>query len=225
VAIDWEPSGGLVGYLLERPLLKEPNPDSFEVAPPAESAESADAWTGPARYNVYRVQDSPALPGATVPEPWQQKPTVPLNPEGLTGTTYTDAIVFGPERCYAVRAVRGSGLTAIEGELSTPSCIVPVDFFPPAAPTSLAAVAAEGAISLIWEPNQEPDLGGYMVLRGAAGDATLQPITRTPLAEARFRDTTVKPGARYTYAVVAVDKRPLVPNVSVESNRVEETAR
>jgi hypothetical protein len=64
-----------------------------------------------------------------------------------------------------------------------------------------------------------------MVLRGTAGDATLQPLTRTPLAEARFRDTTVMPGTRYAYAVAAVDKRPLLPNVSAQSNRVEETAR
>jgi hypothetical protein len=210
---------------LERPLLSEPNPDSFEPSQPAESAGSSDGWSGPTRYNVYRVDGAPVLPVATVAEPWQQKPAVPLNAEGLTATAFTDAVTFGPGRCYAVRAVRGSGVTAIEGELSKPACVVPVDFFPPAAPASLAAVAAEGAISLIWEPNREPDLGGYMVLRGAAADATLQPLTRTPLTEARFRDTTVAPGMRYRYAVVAVDKRPLVPNVSAESNRVEETAR
>ena len=36
-----------------------------------------------------------------------------------------------------------------------------------------------------------------------------------------YRDETVKPGVRYIYAVVAVDK---AGNRSAESNRVEETA-
>jgi len=32
--------------------------------------------------------------------------------------------------------------------------------FPPAAPARLVAVADEGGISLIWEPNGEPDVAG-----------------------------------------------------------------
>ena len=89
----------------------------------------------------------------------------------------------------------------------------------------LAAVADQGGISLIWEPNAEIDLAGYLVLRGEAGDATLHPLTATPVVETRFRDTRVTPGSRYVYAVVAVDTHLPVSNVSVESNRVEETAR
>jgi len=87
------------------------------------------------------------------------------------------------------------------------------------------AVADEGGISLIWEPNAEPDVAGYMVLRGEASDATLQPLMTTPVAEARFRDTHVSAGKKYVYAIVAVDSRLPVANVSAESNRVEETAR
>jgi len=36
---------------------------------------------------------------------------------------------------------------------------------------------------------------------------------------------TVAPGTQYVYAVVAVDSRLPVPNESVESARIEETAR
>jgi hypothetical protein len=86
-------------------------------------------------------------------------------------------------------------------------------------------VAAEGAINLIWEPNGEPDLGGYVVLRGDAPGDTLQPLTTAPITEASYRDAAVIPGQRYVYAVVAMDNRFPVPNLSVESERVEETAR
>ena len=100
-----------------------------------------------------------------------------------------------------------------------------MDVFPPAPPGQLAAVASEGAISLIWEPNTELDVGGYLVLRGDPSDATLQPLTATPITEARYRDDSAKSGKRYIYAVIAMDNRLPVPNWSAESNRVEETAR
>jgi hypothetical protein len=61
-------------------------------------------------------------------------------------------------------------------------------------------------------------------LRGEAGSATLRPLTKTPIKETTFRDDSAKPGVRYVYAVTAIDNaKP--PNVSAESNRVEETAR
>ena len=105
------------------------------------------------------------------------------------------------------------------------TCITPVDVFPPAAPVGVASVPSEGGISLIWEPNSELDLDGYLILRREAGDATLRQLTPTPLAEARYRDTSVEPGKRYIYSVVAVDTQVPLPNISAESERVEETAR
>jgi hypothetical protein len=77
----------------------------------------------------------------------------------------------------------------------------------------------------MWEPNAEPDVAGYLILRGEAGDATLTPVTDTVVTEARFTDRTVRPGVRYVYAVQAIDSRLPRPNVSLESARVEETAR
>jgi hypothetical protein len=50
-------------------------------------------------------------------------------------------------------------------------------------------------------------------------------LTETPILEARFRDATVMPGTRYRYSVVAVDNRMPLPNMSLESLPVEETAR
>ena len=60
------------------------------------------------------------------------------------------------------------------------------------------------------------------VLRGDAPSGELKPIFETPIRESTYRDTSVKPGVRYVYAVVAVDT---AMNVGMESNRVEETAR
>src|SRR5262249_25403626 len=140
---------------------------------------------------------APELPhwGPTIP--------APLNPSPLDTTTFMDDVEFGRERCYTVRAVRGTPPAVIESDPSSRTCVTPEDLFPPAVPVRLIAVAAEGAISLIWEPNSELDLVGYLVLRGAPGDATLQPLTPMPVTEARFSDTTVVPGQRYVYAVVA----------------------
>jgi hypothetical protein len=150
---------------------------------------------------------------------------MPINPAPLSTTTFTDSVEFDRERCYVVRAVRGTPPDAIEGDPSAPNCFIPVDTFPPAAPARLVTVADAGGISLIWEPNAEPDVIGYLVLRAEASDATLQPLTPTPVAEPRFRDTHVTAGKKYVYAVLALDSRVPLPNVSAESSRVEETAR
>ena len=219
VTLRWEPAGGLIGYLLERPLPEEPPP--IDVEPPAATAPS-----GPLLYNVYRAtMADPLGPPEAAPEPWEAAPPEAINPVPLARLTFTDPVEFGVGRCYTVRAVRGAGADATIGEASPAACVTPVDTFPPAAPRSLAAVATEGAISLIWEPAAERDLAGYLILRGDAPGDTLQPLTPMPVPDARYRDDAVTPGARYVYAVVAVDRRFPVPNVSAESNRVEESAR
>jgi len=83
-------------------------------------------------------------------------------------------------------------------------------------------VSSAGVVNLIWDANTEPDLAGYVVLRGDAPGDTLQPLTREPIKETRYSDRTAKPGVRYTYAVVAVDT---AGNRSTVSNKVEEAAR
>jgi fibronectin type 3 domain-containing protein len=112
----------------------------------------------------------------------------------------------------------------VQGPASPITCVTPRDTFAPAAPKQLAAIGSAGIINLIWEPNSEPDLAGYIVLRGDAPGDKLQALTPAPISATNYRDTDVKPGVRYVYAVVAVDKAE-PPNVSVQSNRAEETAR
>jgi hypothetical protein len=232
IALAWEPAGGLIGFLLDRSLPVEAAPFDVPfvtipaaglglVAPPAD----ASVPPGPTTYNVYRelAPDPLAEPGDEIR--WMTPPPLPVNAAPLSVTTAGDEVEFGRARCYTVRAMRGTPPAIVTSEASAPLCINPIDVFAPAPPTGLAAVPSEGGISLIWEPNLELDLGGYLVLRREGSDATLRQLTASPIADARFRDTEVKPGARYTYSVVAVDAQLPLPNMSGESERVEEVAR
>ncbi|MBI2833944.1 MAG: hypothetical protein HYX76_05900 [Acidobacteria bacterium] len=170
----------------------------------------------PFTFNVYEVP-----PGEPTPPPGAR----PLNEQPLDRPPFADVrLEFGKERCYAVRTVEKIATMFVESVTSAIECVTPVDTFPPVAPASLAAVASQGAISLIWEPNDNGDLAGYLVLRAEAPGDTLQPVTSSPVRETTYRDTGVTPGVRYVYAVVAVDTA-VPPNTSKESNRVEETAR
>lgn len=227
LSITWQPSGGLFGFLLDRGLVPEPAP--FIVAPQPTGAAApvvppdTAVPPGPTTYNVYRqvAPDPLELPRRTTTPAGTTLMPLPLNTAPLGVTTVTDGVLFGREQCYVVRAQRGTVLS----EPSPPACVTGVDIVPPAPPGALAAVPSEGGISLIWEPNSELDLGGYLVLRREPGDATLRQLTATPIIEARYRDADVRPGARYVYSVVAVDTRLPLPNVSAESAPVEETAR
>jgi fibronectin type 3 domain-containing protein len=114
------------------------------------------------------------------------------------------------------------GSITVESAPSKTACVTPADTFAPAAPRSIAAVASEGAIGLIWEPNTEGDLAGYLVLRGEAPGEKLQALTPAPITETTYRDTTIKPGVAYVYAVVAIDK---ANNMSAQSDRITEKGR
>ena len=175
-------------------------------------------------YSIYEVAP-PQQPAAAPLQPGEV-PTLPrrVTPSPVAARTWRDTKVdFGTVRCYVIRTVVTVG-SVVESEPSPEVCISPSDIFPPKAPSALAAVASQGAISLIWDANTEPDLAGYIVLRGSASGATMRPLMTAPIKETTFRDTTVRPNARYVYVVVAVDTATPA-NISAQSNRVEETAR
>ena len=231
-----------------QPQPVSPPPEPVEPPPPApvapgEVAVPAATATGqPATPGVLNSRSLTGFPSPTVgysiyevappdrPAPAPLQPDeVPALPRRVTlapvvTTSWRDEKTeLGAVRCYVIRTVVTLG-TAVESEPSPVVCVSPTDTFPPKAPTSLAAVASEGAISLIWDASTEADLAGYIVLRGQVSDATMSPLTTQPIKETTYRDTTVKPGVRYVYAVVAADTAS-PQNVSTQSNRVEETAR
>lgn len=145
----------------------------------------------------------------------------------LTKTPMTEGefvdkrIEWGVERCYTVRTVWTFGELSVESDAAPPRCVTPTDTFSPAAPTGLTPIPSEGAITLIWNPNTEGDLAGYVVFRASVPGGVLIPLTPAPIQLTTFRDTVAR-GARFAYAVKAVDK---AGNASLESARVEETAR
>jgi len=144
-----------------------------------------------------------------------------LTASPIDEASYTDKrITWGAVRCYAVRTVEKIGTMTIESAEAPSVCVTLADTFPPAAPRGLQSVATAGAVSLIWQPNTEKDLAGYVVLRGATAD-TLAPITASPIQESAFKDD-VPPGSHFFYAIRAVDK---AGNASGPSNVEEATAR
>lgn len=201
--------------------------------PPAEGAEPVSV-----AYHVYDASPVPSGSAASGPVGGQATASSRANerpgarsadgqPRRLTDgpleqPTYTDnRIEWHAERCYVVRGVRKYGELAVEGDASPARCTTLEDTFAPAAPIGVTAVASEGSVNLIWTPNSERDLAGYRVLRATLPSTELTLVTPTLITESSFTDA-VRAGARYAYAVQAVDT---AGNASRPSDRVEETAR
>ena len=185
-------------------------------APPILVSRPIVEWPPASRYDLYEIvesQDGPQM----MPEP--------LNLTPLTTPAYADlGVEFGLEHCYAVRTLDVVGGLDVRSGLSAQTCVTLVDTFPPGAPLGLTAVGSEGAVSLIWRPNDEADLVGYLVLRGLPPGETLQPLTPDPVRENTYRDATAELGVGYVYAVRAVDSAT-PPNFSPLSNLAEDAAR
>ena len=198
---------------VELPLMEPPAEPS---SPQATATEKSIVLTwpaqatpaGPIAYNIYKAGSSDPINGAPVAEAKYER----------------GGITFGTEECFTVRAVQRIGAVSLESGPSPPVCLTPRDTFAPAAPKGLSIVAATGTMNLGWDANTESDLEGYLILRGEAPGDTLQPLTPAPITATSYEDKTVKPGVRYVYAIIAVDKAS-PPNRSAPSARVEETAR
>ena len=223
LVIAWPPSpDARTSTFLLPPPVKPPVNASPSMVKPVEPAplpaRSLGFSTEATSYHVYDVSAN-----ASPPDPYAITLPAPLTPQPvLTTELVIPKVAFGVERCFEVRPVDKVAEATIIGPASPRTCITPADKFAPAAPRSLAGIAAPGSINLIWDANTEPDIAGYLVLRAEAPNDTLQPITKEPVTAATYRDETVTPGTRYVYAVVAVDR---AGNRSPESNRLEETAR
>lgn len=193
---------------------------------PLDSPPATEGGEAPTlAYHVYDV--SPAPPASATESGGDRQASAGGQPARLTNTplaepTYADTrITWNAERCYVVRTVRRYGDLVVEGDSSRQRCATLKDTFPPAPPTGVTAVASEGSINLIWTPNSERDLAGYQVLRATLPSGELTLMTPTTITESSFADA-VKAGARYAYAVQAVDS---AGNASAPSDRIEETAR
>jgi hypothetical protein len=222
MTITWPPSpdARTSTIVLPPPPPKPTNASPSKVKPPTPplTAKSLGFTTEATLYHLYDVSTN-----ASPADPYSIVVPAAVTPSPVAATEWViPSVAFGIERCFEVRAVDKVGDALVIGPASPRACITPVDTFAPAAPRNLAAIAGAGSINLIWDANTDSDVAGYLVLRAEAPSATLQPVTQEPVAAATYRDETVKPGTRYVYSVVAVDR---AGNRSAESNRAEETAR
>jgi hypothetical protein len=87
------------------------------------------------------------------------------------------------------------------------------DTAPPAAPSSVTAIAGSSSVTLSWALGSEPDLAGYRVLRDGVQVASLGKV-------ATFTDSGLTAGVTYAYVVRAVDT---VGNVSSDSATISAT--
>ncbi|MGI9657625.1 MAG: fibronectin type III domain-containing protein, partial [Gaiellaceae bacterium] len=95
----------------------------------------------------------------------------------------------------------------------------PTDTTPPAAPTGLAAIAGDGAVTLDWDDNSEPDLSGYRVYRSESPGGPYTLISPV-LADSNHVDPAATNGITHYYVVRA---RDLSANESADSNEAQAT--
>ncbi|HKX31371.1 MAG TPA: fibronectin type III domain-containing protein [Blastocatellia bacterium] len=170
-----------------------------------------------AGYNIYR--QTPDAPG----------PPVKLTPQPLSELRYVDrSFQFGTAYRYIVRPLstlsgNSSLVNAIEGNPSAPLNHIPVDSFPPVAPTPITIASIGAMVSLYWPLNSEPDVAGYNIYRTdneqAAPDKWVK-LNPQLYKTASFRDDRVEVGKQYYYQITAVDA---YGNESPRSATVSET--
>jgi len=192
------------------------------VSPPPAPAQPRITYDEKTISVTWPPVSAPGEPAGLAYSVYQPGSSAGLTPTPARDPLFVDrTIEWDKERCYEVRAVETVENVRIEGAASPAACVTPHDTFPPAPPQGLVGVGSEGAISLIWTANSEPDLAGYIVLRAIEPATEFTPVTPVPIPDTNFRDT-VPSGSRASYAVQAVDK---LGNRSAPSNPIAETAR
>jgi len=151
-------------------------------------------------YNIYRSAPGQA-PGELA---------APINPSLVTTTTFTDAPPYG-EHEYRVTAVAASGPPLVQSDASAPARVTFKDLVAPPAPTGLEALVETGAVRLIWDPVQAPDLAGYRLYRTeGVGHVNIKEAGTIPLGPPvttnSWVDSRADLGIAYKYAVTAIDK-------------------
>lgn len=144
-------------------------------------------------------------------------PLAAISREPVRDTSYVDTALENEALYrYTVRAVRHEGSATAYSDPSAPATVTPVDRTAPAPPTNLVAIPSGTAVRLAWNPSPSPDVASYAVYR-ATGGGPFARIGTTPALNTVFTDREVTAGARYRYAVTALDSAR-APNESPRSN-------
>ena len=138
----------------------------------------------------------------------------------VQGHEWIDAgIDYGKPYSYAVQALVDAGnQKTAESDISPSDTHTPKDTFPPAIPSGLRADRTANSVSLVWEPDSEPDLAGYRIYR-SEGNGPWQKLADVNTVPS-YSDTAVEHGKTYHYAISAFDKTD-PPNESQHSAPVE----
>lgn len=149
-------------------------------------------------YNVYRRSEN-------------ETQIKKINSSPVTETVFSDNFFeFEKKYTYYVRTVSiGSEGTPVESSNSEEMTVTPLDIFPPSSPESLTVAASPNTISIFFASNPEKDIIGYKVFRSTDGAIPLEQwdlLTTEPIKTNTFQDQNVKPGVRYFYYLIAVDK-------------------
>jgi hypothetical protein len=182
------------------------------------------SWSAPAHTTSgdpiaalvgYRVHRAELEPGAeAVADPAKARLKTPLEFLGVTPSpSYRDMqFEFGHTYLYTVRSVAQQELDSVESADSDAVVVAPRDIFPPAPPGNLVVVPVPATpetppqLELSWSISPETDLAGYNVYRSGEEGAPPARLNQELLLVPTFRDSSVSPGRRYTYAVTAVDR-------------------
>lgn len=200
--LEWQPQPDAAFVELNRILVQTTAPRKPSTKQPLQLAPSVPT-------EIHLRASKQADPGGTI------------DPTAQRGETYR----------YIAHRVRSLTLDGHALEIrSAPSPSITAvmrDTFPPKAPSGLAAIPSTGAIDLSWEPNNEPDLAGYIVYRRqvastgeVVGDRTR--LTPAPTPAPAFSDRTAQLGQTYSYRITAVDT---AGNESPTSAEVQESRR
>jgi hypothetical protein len=208
-------------YAMIEPLVDLASPPT-DLEATQQETEIEFHWTAPASnedgtspanlagYNLYRKT------GAAYTR---------INPEPLNTTSFTlRDFQFDVPAEYIVRAIsfrpNDASLTnTVESSASRTLTHTPKDAFPPTAPTSVTIASINGAVSLFWPLNPEPDVAGYFIYR-SEDEKTWVKLNNALHKTSSFRDERVQVGKLFYYQITAVDKHG---NESPRSATVSET--
>src|SRR5262245_33773693 len=93
IVLEWEPAGGLLGWLLDRPMALEPAPVEARQTSPAPGSPAPADPAGPTLYNIYRdIAPDPLelLPRRAFDTPWASAPATPINAQPQPGLSFME---------------------------------------------------------------------------------------------------------------------------------------
>ena len=148
------------------------------------------------KFNVYR-SDDPKAPSGKI-----------LTSAPVAGDSYKDeSIELGRIYYYWVRCViPAAGNDYVESLDSERTEVINQDVYPPKPPSEVTAISSGEAISLVWLPNTESDLAGYLVYRRGT-EKKFEKLSNSLITTASFVDSSASKGQPYVYRIKAIDQK------------------